>query len=174
MTDRRSERPRTPPPILVLPDRRLRIVARPVRIPDPAIDRLVDDLVAAMHRARGLGLAAPQVGEPLAVAVIEIEGRLTVLVNPTLQRTRDEQVDWEACLSVPHLVAEVPRPNDVTVRAQELDGRWRTHRGRGLFARALMHETDHLAGRLYVDLVPAGALVDTREHPTPPRRSPGG
>ena len=157
-----------------MPDRRLRAIARPVRVPDPAIDRLVDDLVAAMHRARGLSLAAPQVGEPVAVAVIEIEGRLTVLVNPTLQRKRDEQVDWEACLSVPHLLAEVPRPNDVTVRAQDLSGRWRTHRGRGLFARALLHEVDHLAGRLYVDLVARDALVDTRQHPTPPRRSPGG
>lgn len=146
------------------------MAARPVRVPDPAIDRLVDDLVAAMHRARGLGLAATQVGEPLAVAVVEIEGRLTVLVNPTVQRIRDVQTDWEACLSVPHLVAEVSRPDDVTVRAQGLDGRWRRHRGRGLLARALLHEVDHLAGRLYVDLVAPGALVDTREHPTPPRR----
>jgi peptide deformylase len=81
---------------------------------------------------------------------------------------RDEQIGWEACLSVPNYVARVPRANDVTVRAQDPDGRWRTHRGKGFFARALLHETDHLLGRLYVDLVDPSELVDTRKHPTPP------
>lgn len=123
-----------------------------------------------MHRAKGVGLAANQVGEGVAVAVIDTGEERAVLINPTVIRVRDEQWDWEACLSVPHLVAEVRRPDDVLVRAQGLDGRWRKHRGRGLFARALLHETDHLSGRLYLDLVAPQDVIDTRTHPNPPVR----
>jgi peptide deformylase len=154
----------------VIPDARLRIRASPVRVPDRRIERLVGELFEAMRLANGVGLAATQLGESVAVAVIDTRDGRAVLINPVVEHASDDRVGWEGCLSVPHFVAELPRADDVTVRSQGLDGRWRRYRGHGLFARALLHETDHLAGRLYVDLVPATALVDTRIHPTPPAR----
>jgi len=158
-------------PILTIPEPRLRLAARPVRLPDRGIERLVGELFAAMHNARGVGLAANQVGDYVAVAVIDTGEDRAVLINPTVVKVRDEQVDWEGCLSIPNYVAEVRRAGEVIVRAQNVDGRWDRHRGKGLFARALLHETDHLLGRLYVDLVRPEDVIDTRTHPNPPARA---
>ena len=112
-----------------------------------------------MRSAHGLGLAAPQVGEPLALAIIEVEGCLLELANPVLVRASGSQVGWEGCLSVPGRVARVPRAAEVIVRAEDLVGNRVRVRRSGLEARALLHELDHLAGRLYVDLVPADEIV---------------
>jgi len=160
--------PPTSRPIVVIPDARLRLPATPVRVPDRGIERLVAEMFEAMRRASGVGLAANQIGEPGAVAIIDTGEERAILINPVVEHLADEAVDWEGCLSVPHFVAQVRRAGSVTVRAEGLDGRWRRYRGHGLFARALLHETDHLAGRLYVDLVEADALVDTRIHESPP------
>jgi peptide deformylase len=116
-------------------------------------------MLAAMRSAHGLGLAAPQVGEPLALAIIEVEGRLLELANPLLLRASGTQLGWEGCLSVPGRVARVPRAAEVIVRAEDLAGNRVRVRRAGLAARALLHELDHLAGRLYVDLVPAEEIV---------------
>jgi peptide deformylase len=116
-------------------------------------------MLAAMRSAHGLGLAAPQVGEPLALAIIEVEGRLLELANPVLVRASGAQVGWEGCLSVPGRVARVPRSAEMIVRAEDLDGNRVRVRRSGLEARAILHELDHLAGRLYVDLVPAEEIV---------------
>ncbi len=156
-------------PIVCLPDRRLRRPARTVRLPDHGVDRLVEELFATMRSASGLGLAAPQIGRDARVAVIEVEGVRLVLINPEVVDARGIQVGWEGCLSVPHLVAQVARPADVTVAGLDLAGHAVRYRGSGLVARAIAHEVDHLAGRLYVDLVEPGELIDTREHPEPPR-----
>ena len=112
-----------------------------------------------MRSAHGLGLAAPQVGEPLALAIIEVEGRLLEVANPVLLRASGAQVGWEGCLSVPGRVARVPRAAEVIVRAEDLAGNRVRVRRSGLEARALLHELDHLVGRLYVDLVPAEEIV---------------
>ena len=124
-----------------------------------------------MHSANGLGLAAPQVGESVQVAVVEVEGKQLLLLNPVLERSFGRQDGWEGCLSVPGFVADVPRPAEVRIRSNDPTGRLVTHRGKGLIARALLHEIDHLAGRLYVDLVDPSDLVDTATHPTPPARA---
>ena len=146
-------------PILVIPDLRLRVAVRRIRVPDAGIRRLADEMLAAMRAAHGLGLAAPQVGEPLALAIIEVEGRLLALANPVLLRASGAQLGWEGCLSVPGRVARVARAAEVIVRAEDLDGNRVRVRRSGLEARALLHELDHLAGRLYVDLVPAEQIV---------------
>jgi peptide deformylase len=132
---------------------------RSVRVPDGGLRRLADEMLVVMRAAGGLGLAAPQVGEPLAFAVVEVEGRLLELANPVLVRAAGTQDGWEGCLSVPGRVARVARAAEVIVRAQDLAGHRIRVRRSGLEARALLHELDHLAGRLYVDLVPAEGIV---------------
>lgn len=154
--------------ILVDPDPRLRAATRPVRLPDKGLRRLIDDMVVTMRLADGVGLAAPQLGEPLRLAVVEVKGVLIVLGNPAVVRTGFPAVDWEGCLSVPERVAQVRRPAEIVIVADDIEGRRVRHRGTGLLARAFQHEMDHLAGRLYVDLVDPADLVDTRLHPIAP------
>jgi peptide deformylase len=151
-------------PILVADEPVLR--ERTKRVPsfDAGLHRLLDDMLATMRDAPGVGLAANQVGVPLQVAVIEVEGRITELVDPQIVRTSGEQVDWEGCLSIPGYVAEVARAAKVTVKAKDRHGREFRVKGEGLFARALQHEIDHLNGRLYLDLLePDAELVRVSE-----------
>jgi len=154
--------------IVVVPASVLRAPARKIRVPDRAIDRLVVEMFDIMHAASGVGLAAPQIGESIALAVIEAEGRRLVLVNPQVVRNEGSQEGWEGCLSVPERVAWLARPARVTFTGLDLSGRRVRHKADGLAARAVLHEVDHLAGRLYVDLVDPGDLIDTVANPTPP------
>jgi peptide deformylase len=118
---------------------------------DASLHRLMDDLVTTMRDAPGIGLAANQVGVPLQVAVIEIEGKVTELVNPKVVRRSGTTVDWEGCLSIPGFVAEVGRSEKVTVKARDRHGKEFRVKGTELFGRALQHEIDHLNGVLYID-----------------------
>ena len=151
-------------PILVAAEPILR--ERTKRVPsfDSSLHRLLDDMLVTMRDAPGVGLAANQVGVPLQVAVTEIEGRITELVDPQIVKSSGEQVDWEGCLSIPGYVAEVSRAAKVTVKARDRHGREFRVKGDGLFARALQHEIDHLNGRLYIDhLGPDAELVRVSE-----------
>jgi peptide deformylase len=133
---------------------------------DASLHRLLDDLLVTMRDAPGVGLAANQVGVPLQVAVIEIEDRITELVNPQIVRSSGEQLDWEGCLSIPGFVAEVGRAAKVTVKARDRHGKEFRVKGDELFARALQHEIDHLNGTLYVDYLESlGELVRVSEAP---------
>jgi peptide deformylase len=118
---------------------------------DASLHRLLDDMLETMRDAPGVGLAANQVGIPLQVAVIEIEDRITELINPQIVRSSGEQLDWEGCLSIPGFVAEVKRAAKVTVKARDRHGKAFRVKGDELFARALQHEIDHLNGALYID-----------------------
>lgn len=118
---------------------------------DASLHRLLDDLVTTMRDAPGIGLAANQVGVPLQVAVIEIEGKVTELVNPKIVRRSGNTVDWEGCLSIPGFVAEVGRSEKVTIKARDRHGKEFRVKGTELFGRALQHEFDHLNGVLYID-----------------------
>jgi peptide deformylase len=138
-------------PILTAEQPVLRARTKKVSTFDASLHRLLDDMLATMRDAPGVGLAANQVGVPLQVAVIEIEGRITELVNPQIVRSSGEQLDWEGCLSIPGWVAEVARAARVTVRARDRHGREFRVKGEELMARALQHEIDHLSGRLYID-----------------------
>jgi peptide deformylase len=140
-------------PILSLAEPILRERAKKVSAFDASLHRLLDDMLVTMRDAPGVGLAANQVGVPLQVAVIEIEGVITELVNPQVVKTSGEQLDWEGCLSIPGYVAEVGRGAKVTVKARDRHGREFRVKGQELFARALQHEIDHLNGRLYIDLL---------------------
>jgi peptide deformylase len=108
-------------------------------------------MLDTMRDAPGVGLAANQVGVPLQVAIIEIDGQITELVNPKIVKASGEQLDWEGCLSIPGYVAETPRHAKVTVKARDRHGKEIRVKGVELLARALQHELDHLNGILYVD-----------------------
>ena len=138
-------------PIVTLENPILRERTKRVSTFDASLHRLLDDMLVTMRDAPGVGLAANQVGVPLQVAVIEIEGVITELVNPQVVRSSGEQLDWEGCLSIPGYVAEVGRSAKVTVKARDRHGREFRVKGEELFARALQHEIDHLNGHLYID-----------------------
>ena len=104
---------------------------------DASLHRLLDDMLPTMRDAPGVGLAANQVAVPLQVAIIEIDGKLTELVNPQIVKSSGEQVDWEGCLSIPGYVAEVTRAAKVTVKARDRHGKEFRVKGEELFARAL-------------------------------------
>jgi peptide deformylase len=122
--------------------------------------KLADDMFESMYAAHGVGLAAPQIGIGKRIAVIDISFKedpnaKLVLVNPEIIHTEGRQRGSEGCLSLPDFREEVTRPNKVTVRAQDLEGKWFEHTGEELLARALLHETEHLQGRLYISHVSA-------------------
>lgn len=129
----------------------LRERAKKVTSFDASLHRLLDEMLETMRDAPGIGLAANQVGVPLQVAVIELEAKITELVNPQIVRTSGEIIDWEGCLSIPGFVAEVARHAGVTVKARDRHGKEFRVKGQELFARALQHEIDHLNGILYID-----------------------
>ena len=118
---------------------------------DASLHRLLEDMLETMRDAPGVGLAANQIGVPLQVAVIEIEDRITELVNPQVVKGSGEQLDWEGCLSIPGYVAEVMRHEKVTVKARDRHGKEFRVKGTELLSRALQHEIDHLNGLLYID-----------------------
>jgi len=138
-------------PILLLGDPRLRIKGQPVDSFGRLLHSLLDDLAHTMRAAPGVGLAAPQVGEPMAACVIEVGDRLHELVNPRIVRTEGDDRDLEGCLSIPGYAAYVTRRERVWVVAQDRRGRKIKVAGSGLLGRALQHELDHLDGKLYID-----------------------
>lgn len=151
-------------PIVMLGDPRLRLRGEPVDSFGRWLHGLLDDLAQTMRDAPGVGLAAPQLGEPVQAAVIEVENHLYELVNPRIVRSEGDDRDLEGCLSIPGYVAYVTRRERVWVVAQDRLGRKVRVAGSGLLGRALQHELDHLDGKLYIDylesmdeLLPVGA-----------------
>lgn len=133
---------------------------------DASLHRLLDDMADTMRDAPGIGLAANQIGVPLQVAIIELEDRLTELINPQVVKASGEELDWEGCLSVPGFVAEVSRSAKITVKARNRHGREFRVKGSELLARALQHEIDHLNGVLYIDsLASLEQLVRVSDRP---------
>ena len=150
-------------PILTLGDPRLRFRGEPVESFNRFLHGLIDDLTDTMRQAPGIGLAAPQLGEALSVAVVEVGDRLLELVNPRIVRAEGDDRDLEGCLSVPGFVAYVTRRERVWVVAQNRLGRKYRVSGTATLGRALQHELDHLEGKLYIDyldspdeLIPVG------------------
>ena len=142
--------------ILEYPDPRLRKVAAPVAAVTPEIEKLVADMAETMYAAPGIGLAAPQIGVPLRIFVIDLSvGRdpkgLHVLINPEFVEVEGVQLEEEGCLSLPSFNATVVRPSRVVVKSLDRNGGEQTTEGTGLLARAFQHEMDHLDGALFVD-----------------------
>ncbi len=143
-------------PILKYGDSILLEPARRVDTITPDIERLIDDMIETMYAAPGVGLAAPQVGVPLRVFVVDLSmGRdpasLIVMVNPEFVSREGLQLEEEGCLSVPGFNATVARPLHAVVKGLNRDGNEQVHEARELLARAFQHEMDHLDGKLFID-----------------------
>ena len=142
-------------PILLYPDPRLHTVAKPVAAVDARIRKLVDDMLATMYDADGVGLAATQVDVHECVIVLDTSDtrdRPRVLINPLLLATSDEMVlGDEGCLSVPTIYDKVSRHARVTVRALGRDGLVGEFEVEGLEAVCVQHEMDHLRGKVFVE-----------------------
>jgi peptide deformylase len=122
---------------------------------DDELRKLLDDMFESMYAAHGVGLAAPQIGISRRIAVIDITFKedptaKLVLINPEIIHKEGRHTQQEGCLSLPEFRENVTRPRVVTVRAQDAKGTWFEKAGDDLLARALMHETDHLNGKLYI------------------------
>src|SRR5262245_1602563 len=160
-------------PIVLLGDPRWRLRGETVDSFGKPLHELLDDLAATMRAAPGVGLAAPQLGEPLRACVVEVENRLYELVNPRIVKGDGEDRDLEGCLSIPGYVAYVTRKEKVWVVAQNRVGKKFKVAGSGLLGRALQHELDHLDGKLYIDyldsmdeLIPVGQGEDEDGDPS--------
>jgi peptide deformylase len=123
---------------------------------DANLAALVDDMVQTMYAAPGIGLAAPQIGVPLRLIVIDLsvgrqKSQLITLANPEFLEREGERQEEEGCLSVPGYGGSPFRPERVAVKGLDLSGRERTYEARDLLARAFCHEIDHVDGLLFVD-----------------------
>ena len=140
--------------IRTLPDPVLRRKAKRVTTIDSSIQKLIDDMIDTMRAVHGAGLAAPQIGVSLRIAVIGIpEKEVITLINPEIVRREGVRVVEEGCLSYPGYYGEIKRSEVVKVKAQNRQGKQFRLKGEELLAQALEHETDHLNGILYIDHV---------------------
>ena len=145
-------------PIIVAPDPRLKVVSEPVSVVDDGIRALLDDMLASMYDAVGIGLAAIQVGVNKRIVVIDVvndkgeQGNPVFLINPEIVWTSDDdRVHEEGCLSLPEHYAEVVRPDEVRVTYLDRDGEAQELHAAGILSTCIQHELDHLEGILFVD-----------------------
>jgi peptide deformylase len=142
--------------IRVLGDPVLRQETNIVSEVTPELRRLVDDMFETMYAAKGIGLAAPQVGRPERLSVIDVDEQRLILFNPEIVDSDAKRIKGEeGCLSIPEIYGDVERSARVVVRAMDLDGKPFEVEGRELLSRCLQHEIDHLHGRLFIDYLSA-------------------
>src|SRR5271167_3049518 len=147
-------------PIVKYGDPVLEKPSAPITKFDDELRKLADDMFESMYAAHGVGLAAPQIGISQRIAVIDVtfkedpEAQI-VLVNPEIIHVEGRVTSNEGCLSLPEFREKVTRPRKVTARAQNLKGETFEVTGEELLARALLHETDHLNGKLYINHISA-------------------
>ncbi|MEA2869848.1 MAG: peptide deformylase [Bradyrhizobium sp.] len=147
--------------IIILPDKQLRLVSKPVEKVTAEVRKLADDMFETMYAAPGIGLAAIQVAQPLRLITMDLakrdedgesRPRPRVFINPEILSSSEElSVYEEGCLSIPEYYEEVERPAQVRIRFTDLDGKVHEEDADGLFATCIQHEIDHLNGVLFVD-----------------------
>lgn len=142
--------------IIYLPDARLRRRSSEITTFNDELNVLIDDMFDTMYAARGVGLAAPQIGINIRLSVVDVIGdksQQLVLINPEIIAS-EGRVDYqEGCLSVPGVYDTVVRAEKVTLRAQNRVGQWFEMQAEGLLGECFQHEIDHLDGKLFVDLL---------------------
>lgn len=129
----------------------LREKAVPVKEITPNIIKLLDNMLETLYDANGVGLAAPQVGVPKRVVVIDVGDGPIELINPVILEKEGESIDDEGCLSIPGVTGQVARAAWVKIEALDRHGEKQIIEGDGLLARCIQHELDHLDGVLFVD-----------------------
>ena len=140
--------------ILEFPDPRLKTVAEDVKNFDSGLKKLIEDMTETMYSANGIGLAATQVNVHKRLLVLDIsedQDQPRVYINPEILSSSGEQNHEEGCLSVPGIYASVKRAENISIRAQDSDGKSFEEQLEGLHAVCVQHEMDHLIGRLFVD-----------------------
>jgi|SRR5580704_6366698 peptide deformylase len=143
--------------IIILPDKRLRLVSEPAKKIDPELRLLVEDMFETMYEAPGIGLAAIQIGVPKRVIVMDLAKKdepkePRVIINPQLLwRSEERRIYEEGCLSIPEFYEEVERPAMVRVKFLDVTGAEQELEASGLLATCLQHEIDHLDGVLFID-----------------------
>jgi peptide deformylase len=122
-----------------------------VKVVDDEVRRLVEDMLETMDAAKGIGLAANQVGVARRVAVVDVDGDRFAMIDPRIVETEGRATAEEGCLSIPEVYADVTRPERVVIEALDADGNLYRKDASGLKARAIQHEIDHLDGILFLD-----------------------
>ena len=141
--------------VLRYPDPRLHKVAKPVAVVDGRVRKIVADMAETMYEAPGIGLAATQVDIHERIIVIDVseeQNQLMVFINPELVWASEEKKEWrEGCLSVPEFFDEVERPDQIRVKALDVNGKPFEIKADGLLSVCLQHEMDHLLGKVFVE-----------------------
>jgi peptide deformylase len=145
--------------IIILPDKQLRLISKPVPEVTAEVRKLADDMFETMYEAPGIGLAAIQVAEPVRLITMDLvrkegngKSEPRAFINPEIIAVSDEKnVYEEGCLSIPEYYAELERPKRVRIRFMDLDGAVKEEDADGLFATCIQHEIDHLNGILFID-----------------------
>jgi peptide deformylase len=143
--------------ILILPDKRLRLVSEPVQKIDAEVKKLVEDMFETMYEAPGIGLAAIQVGVPRRIVTMDLSKKdedkeRRVFINPQIVWSSEEKrLHEEGCLSIPEFYEEVERPAQVRVKYLDLGGKEQEIEASGLLATCIQHEIDHINGVLFID-----------------------
>jgi len=143
--------------IIILPDKQLRLISKPVEKMTAEIEALIEDMFDTMYKAPGIGLAAIQVARPLRLITMDLskkegEQARRVFINPEIVSASEEiSIYEEGCLSIPEYYEEVERPARVRVRFMDRDWKVREEDAEGLYATCIQHEIDHLNGVLFVD-----------------------
>lgn len=141
--------------IRVLGDPILRQDTKVVATVSPELRKLIDDMFETMYAAKGIGLAAPQIGRLERLSVIDVDDQRLVLLNPEVVTSDGKAKGEEGCLSIPEVYGDVERPAHVVVRAMDADGKPYEVDAHDLLARCLQHEIDHLHGKLFIDYLSA-------------------
>jgi peptide deformylase len=141
-------------PIIIHPDERLNKKTEPIEYITDEIITLLDDMYETMVAHDGIGLAAPQIGKNLRIAVVEVEeGDRFDFINPEIIERKGTSIDVEGCLSIPETYGTVERADEVTIRYYDREGSEMEVTAYGYLARAFQHEIDHLEGKLFIDQV---------------------
>ncbi|MCM3704255.1 MULTISPECIES: peptide deformylase [Cytobacillus] len=141
--------------IVTYPAEILEAECEPVKVFDKKLGKLLNDMYDTMLEFDGVGLAAPQIGQKLQIAIVDIDDEFGTIemINPEIFDTDGEQTGPEGCLSFPGLYGEVTRPEYVKIKAQDRKGKFFTLEAEGFLARAILHEIDHLQGVLFTSKV---------------------
>lgn len=129
----------------------LKMKAKRVEKIDDNLKKLINDMIETMKFSNGVGLAAPQVGVNLRIIVVDYEEKPIAFINPEVLEEEGENVDYEGCLSVPGIEVPVKRAERLVLKAQDINGKTKKYKAKGLLARIIQHEIDHLDGILIID-----------------------